>query len=262
MIIIQPTLKKIFLVSSVNTPTGIPFKFCICWCKTCHWQIFFYFDKLFRKRNFSTKEELLFWFFFFDDMPAEFTKDLWLLLKKQYEQKFIFFLRINFHIAHGQVMLKNNLKLFGQKPPGACSQCGDIKFLSDPFFFLCHCYFLFFYCQTFCFFAKFFRTFAYFFKFVNKKEQLLICYVSKSKDPISLLQEGKPKMLYFESRKDLRKSRIFTIDPTNSKDFDDALSTETIDTNKHRIGVHIADVSHFVRPGTLVDAEARNRATS
>ncbi len=54
----------------------------------------------------------------------------------------------------------------------------------------------------------------------------------------------------------------FTIDPADAKDFDDALSVRTLPNGNTEIGVHIADVSHFVRPGTPFDDEGRNRATS
>ena len=63
-------------------------------------------------------------------------------------------------------------------------------------------------------------------------------------------------------RKDIRGVTTFTIDPVDAKDFDDALSFEEVDKNTYRIGVHIADVSHFVRPGTLLDKEARKREFS
>ncbi|MEK7117152.1 MAG: ribonuclease R [Patescibacteria group bacterium] len=63
-------------------------------------------------------------------------------------------------------------------------------------------------------------------------------------------------------RKDFRSITTFTIDPKDAKDFDDALSFEIVNENIYRIGVHIADVSHFVRPGTALDAEARRRAFS
>ncbi|MDR1846947.1 MAG: VacB/RNase II family 3'-5' exoribonuclease [Bacteroidales bacterium] len=64
------------------------------------------------------------------------------------------------------------------------------------------------------------------------------------------------------TRKDFRKVLTFTIDPDNAKDFDDALSFRNIDENTYEIGVHIADVSHFVREGSALDKEALERATS
>ena len=54
----------------------------------------------------------------------------------------------------------------------------------------------------------------------------------------------------------------FTIDPDDAKDFDDALSYERLEGGEERIGVHIADVSHYVKPGTALDDEAAFRTTS
>lgn len=65
-----------------------------------------------------------------------------------------------------------------------------------------------------------------------------------------------------EKRKDFRDVLTFTIDPADAKDFDDALSIKKIDDNEHEIGVHIADVSHFVTPGSALDEEGYARATS
>lgn len=80
-------------------------------------------------------------------------------------------------------------------------------------------------------------------------------------------------------RKDYRRHRVFSIDPPTAKvctgglimcaasltdvqDLDDALSVERLDNGLLRIGVHIADVSHFVTPGTALDEEAERRGTS
>ena len=63
-------------------------------------------------------------------------------------------------------------------------------------------------------------------------------------------------------RRDFRNITTFTIDPADAKDFDDALSYEDLGDNKIRVGVHIADVSNFVRPGTALDREARERSFS
>src|SRR3989338_8337916 len=63
-------------------------------------------------------------------------------------------------------------------------------------------------------------------------------------------------------RRDFRDITTFTIDPVDAKDFDDALSYEDLGENKIRVGVHIADVSHFVRPGSALDKEARERSFS
>ncbi len=66
----------------------------------------------------------------------------------------------------------------------------------------------------------------------------------------------------FEGRKDFRKTLTFTIDPKDAKDFDDALSWKKLPNGNLEIGVHIADVSYYVRPKTVLDIEAARRATS
>lgn len=63
-------------------------------------------------------------------------------------------------------------------------------------------------------------------------------------------------------RRDFRTATTFTIDPYDAKDFDDALSVRKLDNGNVEVGIHIADVSFFVRPGTSIDNEARKRATS
>ncbi len=63
-------------------------------------------------------------------------------------------------------------------------------------------------------------------------------------------------------RLDYRELPVFTIDPDDAKDFDDALSLETLDGGDTRVGVHIADVSAYVKPGTALDAEAQRRGNS
>ena len=63
-------------------------------------------------------------------------------------------------------------------------------------------------------------------------------------------------------RRDMRTITTFTIDPVDAKDFDDALSIEKLDNGNWEIGIHIADVSHYVKPGTLLDKEAYERSTS
>ena len=63
-------------------------------------------------------------------------------------------------------------------------------------------------------------------------------------------------------RRDFRDVTTFTIDPLTAKDFDDAISFKELSNGNYEIGVHIADVSHYVRPGTEIDKEARERAFS
>ncbi|HEX8384647.1 MAG TPA: ribonuclease R, partial [Rubricoccaceae bacterium] len=65
-----------------------------------------------------------------------------------------------------------------------------------------------------------------------------------------------------ERRLDLRSYPIYTIDPEDAKDFDDAIHTRDLGDGRTEVGVHIADVSHYVREGTMLDAEAYARATS
>ena len=65
-----------------------------------------------------------------------------------------------------------------------------------------------------------------------------------------------------KKRRDFRDVLTFTIDPKTAKDFDDALSFKVIDDDLFEVGIHIADVSHYVQPGGVLDEEALSRATS
>jgi ribonuclease R len=65
-----------------------------------------------------------------------------------------------------------------------------------------------------------------------------------------------------QGREDYRQILTFTIDPETAKDFDDAISYRRLDNGNFEVGVHIADVSHYVTPGSVLDQEALNRATS
>ena len=64
------------------------------------------------------------------------------------------------------------------------------------------------------------------------------------------------------NRRDMRETTTFTIDPVDAKDFDDALSVQMLDNGNYEIGVHIADVTHYVLPGSRLEEEAYKRATS
>ncbi|MBQ6879936.1 MAG: ribonuclease R [Bacteroidales bacterium] len=64
------------------------------------------------------------------------------------------------------------------------------------------------------------------------------------------------------TRRDFRQTLTFTIDPADAKDFDDAISFRKLESGNYEIGVHIADVTHYVRPGSVVDKEAEARGTS
>lgn len=77
-----------------------------------------------------------------------------------------------------------------------------------------------------------------------------------SKLPIEITQEEISK------RRDMRADLTFTIDPKDAKDFDDALSFTKLENGNYEIGIHIADVSHYVQPKTDLDKEAFDRATS
>lgn len=65
-----------------------------------------------------------------------------------------------------------------------------------------------------------------------------------------------------EGRRDFRDVPTFTIDPADAKDFDDAISYQKLENGNYEIGVHIADVTHYVKPGSLLEKEAYHRATS
>jgi ribonuclease R len=65
-----------------------------------------------------------------------------------------------------------------------------------------------------------------------------------------------------KKRRDMRGTPTFTIDPADAKDFDDALSVKTLKNGHYEIGVHIADVSHYIQKNSILDQEAYDRATS
>ncbi len=66
----------------------------------------------------------------------------------------------------------------------------------------------------------------------------------------------------FASRVDCRAHQVITIDPDDAKDFDDAICLERVSPEQWRLWVHIADVSHYVKPGTALDTEAQKRGNS
>ena len=68
--------------------------------------------------------------------------------------------------------------------------------------------------------------------------------------------------MILKSRRDFRQIPTFTIDPADAKDFDDALSLKQLENGNWEVGVHIADVTHYVKIGSLVEEEAKQRATS
>lgn len=82
--------------------------------------------------------------------------------------------------------------------------------------------------------------------------------VEREADKISMEVDKKE----IAKRRDMRSVPTFTIDPHDAKDFDDALSVQKLENGNYEIGVHIADVSHYITPGSIMDEEAYNRATS
>jgi ribonuclease R len=70
------------------------------------------------------------------------------------------------------------------------------------------------------------------------------------------------KQSEIDKRRDMREITTFTIDPASAKDFDDALSLELLENGNYEIGIHIADVGHYVVPGSELDKEAAKRTTS
>ncbi len=87
----------------------------------------------------------------------------------------------------------------------------------------------------------------------NFKEQVLTA--SKEIDEVITAAEIK-------NRRDFRQITTFTIDPEDAKDFDDALSFRKLDDDVYEVGVHIADVTYYVKPDSILDQEAYDRATS
>ncbi len=82
--------------------------------------------------------------------------------------------------------------------------------------------------------------------------------VEQDADKISAVITGND----IKNRRDFRDVPTFTIDPVDARDFDDALSLRQLDNGNWEVGIHIADVTHYVKPGTLVEKEAGQRATS
>ena len=89
-------------------------------------------------------------------------------------------------------------------------------------------------------------------------------YNLKAEFPKDVVKESDKVILDMEpdNRIDLRDKICFTIDPIDAKDFDDAVSIETISDGGFVVGVHIADVSHYVKENSVIDIEALNRGTS
>lgn len=101
----------------------------------------------------------------------------------------------------------------------------------------------------------------------NETISILVNHGIDFKFPKEVLQEAEKVGMELDpdevkTRRDFRDILTFTIDPVDAKDFDDALSIQYLDNGHLEIGVHIADVSHYVRPGTAMDKEAIKRSNS
>ncbi|MFN0245215.1 MAG: RNB domain-containing ribonuclease [Planctomycetota bacterium] len=101
----------------------------------------------------------------------------------------------------------------------------------------------------------------------SEEMQLLAAFRVRTVFPADVQAEVRslprdPDPADFAGRLDLRGELVYTIDGEDAQDFDDAIHIKSLDGGRHEIGVHIADVSHYVRPGTALDDEALARATS
>ncbi|MBI3306106.1 ribonuclease R [Candidatus Nomurabacteria bacterium] len=85
---------------------------------------------------------------------------------------------------------------------------------------------------------------------------------TKVEDEARIIKHEGIKASDYAGRRDFRNTLTFTIDPSDAKDFDDAISFKELANGEYEIGIHIADVSHYVKPGSHLDEEARGRGTS
>ncbi len=85
---------------------------------------------------------------------------------------------------------------------------------------------------------------------------------SRVEEEARKIKQNGIKEIDYAGRRDFRKILTFTIDPSDAKDFDDAISFRILNDNEYEVGIHIADVSHYVRVGNALDVEARERGTS
>lgn len=91
----------------------------------------------------------------------------------------------------------------------------------------------------------------------NLTEEFTLAVMDEVSDINDKVQEAELK-----GRRDLREMNIFTIDGEDAKDLDDAVSIDLLPNGNYLLGVHIADVSHYVKEGSILDKEAQNRGTS
>ncbi|WP_185872564.1 ribonuclease R [Blattabacterium cuenoti] len=114
--------------------------------------------------------------------------------------------------------------------------------------------------------GKIIKTFGYFGEYNTELFSLLeeynISYEFSNKVEKEAQKIAKDNQQDMKNRRDMRNINTFTIDPIDAKDFDDALSIRKLNYNIWEIGIHIADVTHYVKEGSILDKEAYNRATS
>jgi len=91
--------------------------------------------------------------------------------------------------------------------------------------------------------------------------ELPVHFSEESEEEASRIGDSIPQKEY-NTRRDFRKVPTFTIDPEDAKDFDDALSFRFLEDSKWEVGVHIADVTYYILPNTMLEQEAQQRATS
>ncbi len=103
------------------------------------------------------------------------------------------------------------------------------------------------------------------FKALIKKYGLTKTFPKSVRDEIKKMESAgkfQTSSQELKGRRDLRDEIVFTIDPVDAKDFDDAVSIEILDNGNYMLGVHIADVSHYISEGSALDEEALARGTS
>lgn len=93
---------------------------------------------------------------------------------------------------------------------------------------------------------------------------LVMGFSKEVEDAAAEIKENSEKLISDDlpNRKDLRNLNVFTIDPADAKDFDDAIDLQILENGNYKIGVHIADPTFFIKPGSILDQEAKERATS
>lgn len=101
----------------------------------------------------------------------------------------------------------------------------------------------------------------------TQMKAILIAYGIANEFPEKVIEESNNISIVLDDaeilkRRDFRNVLTFTIDPLDAKDFDDAISLEILENGNVKLGVHIADVSHYVKPGSALDLEAYNRGNS